>query len=182
MARVSKRGVATPLILAVVSVLFLAQVASAYTGYQQMIAKLKTKGYSTALAAWQVSGLNNTFKQYLPTSKLTVFAPRNSAFSKLTGSFQYSKLKKNPKALLQIMSYHVLKQRFYNSTLQKLPVKTQFATLDYKYVLVKTRTKPAAFAKPGATGGLKIIAPDLYVDPQVIVHGVDTVVIPPKIK
>ncbi|CAI7853617.1 unnamed protein product [Closterium sp. NIES-53] len=77
-------------------------------------------------------GLNNTLKQYLPTSQMTVLVPRNSAFSKLTGSFQYSKLKKNPKALLQVMAFHVWKQRFSNTTLQAVKVGTQFATLDYK--------------------------------------------------
>ncbi|CAI6001734.1 unnamed protein product [Closterium sp. NIES-64] len=182
MDRASRRRPALLLVLAaVVSVLCLAQVASAYTGYQQMVAKLKKRGYSTALAAWQTSGLNNTLKQFLPTSKMTVLVPRNSAFSKLTGSFQYSKLKKNPKALLQVMAYHVFKQRFSNTTLQAVKVGTQFATLDYKYVMLKTGTKPARFTKKGAAGGAKIIAGDLYVDPQVIVHGVDTVIIPPKI-
>ncbi|GJP62169.1 hypothetical protein CLOP_g19261 [Closterium sp. NIES-67] len=176
------RGSAALLLFAAVSVLCVAQAASAYTGYQQMVAKLKTRGFSTTLAAWKTSGLNNTLKEILPTSKMTIFAPINSAFNKLTGSFQYSELKKNPKALLQVMAYHVSKQRFYDSTLQALPVKTQLATIDYKFVLVKTRTKPASFSKPGAVGGLKIVAPDLYVDPQVIVHGVDTVVIPPKIQ
>ncbi|CAI7899967.1 unnamed protein product [Closterium sp. NIES-53] len=127
------------------------------------------------------NSLNNTLKQFLPTSKLTVFVPRNSAFDKLTGSFQYSKLKKNKVALLQVMAFHVLEQRFYDSTLEALKVGTQFATLDYKFVMVKSGTKPARFAKLGATGGLQIVQPDLYVDPQVIVHGVDTVIIPPKI-
>ncbi|CAI5471506.1 unnamed protein product [Closterium sp. Yama58-4] len=157
------------------------QVASAYTGYQQMVAKLKKKGYSTSLAAWETSGLNNTLKKFLPTSQLTVLVPRNSAFGKLTGSFQYSKLKKNPKALLQVMSFHVWKQRFYESTLGTLAVGTQFGTLDYKYVMRKTGAKPQTFNKLGATGGLKIIDPDLYADRQVIVHGIDTVIIPPKI-
>ncbi|CAI5457860.1 unnamed protein product [Closterium sp. Yama58-4] len=182
MDRASRRRPVLLLVLvAAVSVLCLVQVASAYTGYQQMIAKLKTKGYSTALAAWQTSGLNNTLKQWLPTSQMTILVPRNSAFSKLTGSYQYSKLKKNPKALLQVMAFHVWKQRFSSSTLEAIKVGTQFGTLDYKYVMRKSGTKPARFTKLGASGGAKIIAADLYVDPQVIVHGVDTVIIPPKI-
>ncbi|CAI7787456.1 unnamed protein product [Closterium sp. NIES-53] len=181
MARVSGKGLVALLLVAVVSLLCVTQVASAYTGYQQLVAKLTRKKYTTALAAWQTSGLNNTLKQFLPTSKLTVFVPRNSAFDKLTGSFQYSKLKKNKVALLQVMAFHVLEQRFYDSTLEALKVGTQFATLDYKFVMVKSGTKPARFAKLGATGGLQIVQPDLYVDPQVIVHGVDTVIIPPKI-
>ncbi|CAI6012894.1 unnamed protein product [Closterium sp. NIES-65] len=181
MARVSGRGLATLLLFAVVSLQCVAQVTPAYTGYQQLVAKLTKKKYTTALAAWQMSGLNNTLKKYLPTAKMTVFVPRNSAFDKLTGSFHYSKLKKNRPALLQVMSFHVLKQRFYDSTLQALKVGTQFGTLDYKFVMVKAGTKPARFTKLGATGGLQIVEPDLYVDPQVIVHGVDTVIIPPKI-
>ncbi|CAI5531820.1 unnamed protein product [Closterium sp. Naga37s-1] len=179
MARVPGKGLVALLLVAVVSLLYVTQVASAYTGYQQLVAKLTKKGYSTSLAAWQTSGLNNTLKEWLPKSQMTILVPRNSAFDKLTGSFQYSKLKKNPSALLQVMSFHVWKQRFYQSTLGPLAVGTQFGTLDYKFVMRKTGA--ATYNKLGATGGLKIVEPDLYADRQVIVHGVDTVIIPPKI-
>ncbi|CAI5457861.1 unnamed protein product [Closterium sp. Yama58-4] len=182
MARVSAKGLTIRLLVAVVSLLCVTQVALAYTGYQQLVAKLTKLKYSTAIAAWETSGLNNTLQEWLPKSQMTIFVPRNSAFDKLTGSFQYSRLKKNPKALLQVMSYHVLSQRFYKSAIDALKVGTRFGTLDYKFVMVKSADKPSKFTKPGASGGLQIVVPDLYVDPQVIVHGVDTVIIPPAIK
>ncbi|GJP35766.1 hypothetical protein CLOM_g20293 [Closterium sp. NIES-68] len=182
-AAASKRAPVASLVLlsAVFGVLCVAQIASAYTGYEQMTGKLKKKNYSVALAAWEISGLNNTLRQYLPSSQMTVLVPSNSAFGKLKGSLQYTKIRKNPKLLLQIVSYHVLKKRFFNADFQTLPVKTQFSTIDYKYTLAKSGDKPATFNKPGAGGGLKIVDPAIYVDKQVVVHGVDTVVIPPKL-
>ncbi|CAI5514710.1 unnamed protein product [Closterium sp. Naga37s-1] len=143
MARVSEKCLATLLLVTVVSLLCVTQVASAYTGYERLVAKLtESKKYSIALAAWRLSGLNNTLRQLLPTSKMTFLVPENAAFDKLPGNFRYSKIRHYPKVLRQIMSYHIWRQRFSIDDLSGLRTGTQFPTLDYSYVMEMTDFKP----------------------------------------
>ncbi|CAI6001735.1 unnamed protein product [Closterium sp. NIES-64] len=148
--------------------------------YLRIVDALKAKGYSIALDGLGISGLNDTLIKLLPTRNVTILVPTNGAFYKLTAA-PWKGLKKTPDKLRQILAYHTLRTRMRFLEIKELSVGTTVPTLDFEFTMARIKdTRPIMGAKGSKIGAL-IIDANVYSDPRVIIHGVNMVVMPPKL-
>ncbi|GJP35765.1 hypothetical protein CLOM_g20292 [Closterium sp. NIES-68] len=162
---------------------FTPRAAAQYSGrlaYLRIAEVLKSKGYSIALDGLGISGLNDTLIKLLPTRNVTILVPTNGAWYKLTAA-PWKGLKKTPDKLRQILAYHTLRTRMRYVEIKDLKAGTAVPTLDYEFTMARLKDTRAIMGAKGARAGASIVDPNVYTDPRVIVHGVNMVILPPKL-
>lgn len=159
-------------LVAVSAILLIAgNAANAYPAPGLLESVIAAPQYSTLVTALKVTNLVPAVAELLKTTPLTVFAPTNAAFAKVDKQV-FTFLTTTPegkKILADILLYHVVKgkfpaprpgQKLWNLAGGYLYISKWF----YKLYVNK----------------VKIIAPGVINVPQGVVHGIESVIIPPK--
>ncbi|CAI5475284.1 unnamed protein product [Closterium sp. Yama58-4] len=166
------RNLQGPLFL--LAVLLLSAVVAAHAQYSASGAlknieyKLGCQGMSTSLQYMRGCGFNISLLKSLPTTKTTLLVPVNTAWGKLSSTV-LAYLNKNPTKMWQVFAYHLLAGRYSAQELAAIPYSTQ---------VVRLPTVVAQFGRPGSSSGASVKLSNVYVDIQVAVHGVDSVIVP----
>lgn len=122
--------------------------------------------FTTLVAALQATGLDNTLRGDGP---FTVFAPTDEAFAKLPAG-TVDNLLKNPQALSQILTYHVVGGKVTSAQVVKL---SEAATVAGPSLPIQIDGQTVMI------GDAKVIAVDVAASNGVI-HVIDTVLLPPE--
>ncbi|CAI5457852.1 unnamed protein product [Closterium sp. Yama58-4] len=125
------------------------------------------------------SGLNETLADTLLTKNVTIFAPTNGAFFRMPKNVRFGGLQRKKKVLWQVMAYHVLPRRMEINDIKALGNGFLMETLG-SFSLKKNETNNQlciARAEEGSWGA-KVLIGNMYSSPSIVVHAVDTVLLP----
>ncbi len=132
------------------------------------------ESFSTLVSLVTEAGLVDALSD--TNSELTVFAPTNDAFAKVD-SATLAKLKANPEALKQVLTYHVVTSKALSSNLTD---GQEITTLEGSKVTVKiSGTSVSLMADSGTS--VNVTKADIEADNGVI-HVIDSVLIPADLK
>eukprot|EP00475_Leptophrys_vorax_P022202 TRINITY_DN30230_c0_g2_i1.p1 TRINITY_DN30230_c0_g2~~TRINITY_DN30230_c0_g2_i1.p1 ORF type:complete len:252 (+),score=6.34 TRINITY_DN30230_c0_g2_i1:50-757(+) len=152
----------------------------------ELVNALFEKKFSGFACGLKPSGLNFTLMNTLLTSPgLTFFVPTNGAFQRLPNGTTFYKLRNNPKLFLQILTYHIVPYRMPIDEFKILSDGFKMPTLNTRIPLEisATDTFYPRIGKPGDdTNSARIVLPNVIVRPRMIVHGIDTVILPPRMR
>ncbi|CAI5478535.1 unnamed protein product [Closterium sp. Yama58-4] len=170
------------LLLLTIALVSLASTAAAYdaaAGLKAIEAALKTKNYQSAITLMKTSKFNDTLLTILPKYKVTLLVGQTKAFGKLSN---WAAIKKNAHTGFQIAAFNMLGDLHTKKAMQGYPVGKTFGTGDYNYLQTKLKSAGKKIMIGTSTSNGSIVDWTLYMDAQVIIHGVDTVIMPPKFK
>ncbi|CAI7794674.1 unnamed protein product [Closterium sp. NIES-53] len=170
------------LLLTVALVSLASTAAAAYNavaGLKAIETALKNKNYQSAVTLMKTSQFNNTLVTILPKYKVTLLVGQTKAFGKLSN---WASIKKNAHTGFQIAAFNMLGDIHTKKAMQGYPVGKTFSTGDYNYLQTKLKSAGKNIMLGTSTSSGSIVDWTLYMDAQVIIHGVDTVIMPPKFK
>ncbi|CAI5486992.1 unnamed protein product [Closterium sp. Naga37s-1] len=170
------------LLLTVALVSLASTAAAAYNavaGLKAIETALKNKNYQSAVTLMKTSNFNATLVTILPKYKVTLLVGQTKAFGKLSN---WASIKKNAKTGFQIAAFNMLGDLHTKKSMLGYAVGKTFGTGDYNYLQTKLKSAGKKIMLGTSTSNGSIVDWTLYMDAQVIIHGVDTVIMPPKFK
>ncbi|GJP50717.1 hypothetical protein CLOM_g11474, partial [Closterium sp. NIES-68] len=139
---------------------------------------LKQKNYNSYITLMESSKFNDTLLTILPKYQVTLLVGQTKAFAKLKN---WESIKKTARTGFQIAAFNMLGSLHTKKAMAGYPMGKTFSTGDYTYLQTKLKSKKGFALGTTASNG-SIVEWTVYMDAQVIVHGVDTVIMPPKFK
>ncbi|CAI5466043.1 unnamed protein product [Closterium sp. Yama58-4] len=170
------------LLLSIALVSLASTVAAAYdavAGLKKIETALKAKNYQSYITLMKTSKFNNTLVTILPKYKVTLLVGQTKAFGKLSN---WEAIKKNAHTGFQIAAFNMLGDLHTKKAMTGYAVGKTFGTGDYNYLQTKLKSAGKKIMIGTSTSNGSIVDWTVYMDAQVIIHGVDTVIMPPKFK
>ena len=108
----------------------------------------------------------------------TIFFPLTSPFF----VFSFNLNQYNPSQMSAIIAYHTVKGVYPADKLNALPAGTQLLTSNGQAVKKVSQATSGTVQLQGS-GALtsRIVIPNMYSTPELVIHGISTVLVPPKL-
>ncbi|GJP52269.1 hypothetical protein CLOM_g11399 [Closterium sp. NIES-68] len=151
----------------------------AEAAYATMAARLREKGLTLFVSNMERSLFNTTLSFLLSRMRLTLLAPINSAFTSLPPVTRRY-LTHRASVMHRVLAFHMLGRKISAAQLAGMPAGSLFTTGFEEMELERVEGEGIVLGKPtlGAQGSVRVVLPDLYSDAQMVVHGVDGVMVP----
>ncbi|CAI7770618.1 unnamed protein product [Closterium sp. NIES-53] len=149
------------------------------TGAKKLIAEMKKKGYNTALSLFESTGIAKELPEAMSYYRLTVLAPTDEAFAKLSSSVTKGLSKA---AMRDIAMLHIVKGRKDAAMLVRMQREHEWRTPSKNgeaglFKATETKVKPVKLHAEGGKN-VTITKPDSVLLTISAVHGIDKVIIP----
>lgn len=152
-------------------------------GYAAMVSAMRAKGLEKAAYHMERSEFNSTLSFLIARTPLTLLAPLNVAFFRVPrATWRY--LYHRPAHMHRVFAYHMLAPRHTAEELRQLKPGTLLRTGYEGMEMEKLEAPPSnhqevCLGKPsvGRRGSVRIVSPNIYSDAQIVVHGVDRILV-----
>ncbi|CAI5462200.1 unnamed protein product, partial [Closterium sp. Yama58-4] len=126
--------------------------------------------------------LDETLMNTLLTSNVTIFAPTNGAFFRMPKNVRFGGLQRKRRVFWQVMASHLLPRRMDINDIKALENGFLMDTL-YGSSLKKNHTNnQLCIVKSEVSWGARVLIGNMYSSPSIVVHAVDTVLLPVPVK